>query len=539
MVYNGIEDISLPTWVEKLPPKTGLDLLGLRNPVLSIGNIYLSGITTITPTIRYLSIRAWIIWKYAQLALPDSLKVMREFSSKIESAIVFGNLLNKRDTFGLIGRNEGVHIIERDVDPLPLERLVKGPIALDIYTGPSLQLGIGQEVDSEVYGLSKERGLPLALEIDRQIKNTKFYQYVDDIVNIDAIKKDILHELGSVLHVENMPDSEVQLLLEAVIPNKPINQTEIYRVATYSLLLQLSANKKSIPKPSDVFMTSIDPAPNLPEVFQAVLDGWLLFTVRDMLAIVHESILKWVVDLLPTDKRKYKTTASDVIGELLSNESEINHTLKELGILKMNESFQDLRYRDILSRCRRKIQKPIVTNGIRRWNGSFHELDLYSFAWYQSPGIIGLLPVAWIMASFRVAENNEETESPASLLSFKEGRMRLGLEQVILPTLKQYEKKNTQLPEILSEMIRFTIDQHLRIAWSRMASNSENVALLYTEGENWIPVDERDFQGGQMASRLDEAIGWLQQLGFIDDKGITEKGKDILERGYTTISTNG
>ena len=88
-------------------------------------------------------------------------------------------------------------------------------------------------------------------------------------------------------------------------------------------------------------------------------------------------------------------------------------------------------------------------------------------------------------------------------------------------------------------MIRFTIDQHLRIAWSRMASNSENVALLYTEGENWIPVDERDFQGGQMASRLDEAISWLQQLGFIDDNGITEKGKDILERGYTTLSTNG
>ncbi len=539
MIYDGIEDISLPSWVEKLPPKTGLDLLGLRNPVLSIGNIYLSGITTITPTIRYLSIRSWIIWKYAHLGLPDSLNVMRKFSSKIESAIVFGNLLNKRDTYGLIGRNEGVHFIESGVNPLPLERLVKGQLALDIYTGPALQLGIGQDVDSEVYGLSKERGLPLALEIDRQIQNIKFYRYVDKIQNAEAIERDVLYELGSILHVENVPEVERELLIDAVIPKKPIDQAEIYRIATYSLLLQLSSKKKTKPKPSDVFMASIDPAANLPEFLQSVLDGWLLFTVRDMLAIVHEAVLEWVVNLLPTDKKKYTTTCTEIITQLLSHKKEINSTLKEYGLLKTNESYMDLCYKDIVSRCKSRILKPIISNGIRRWYGSFQELDLYDFAWDDGYGIIGLMPIAWIMASYRAADDFNEQESPIRLLSFKGGRMRIGLQQVILPILKRFEQENTPLPEMLSQMIRFTVDQHLRIAWSRMAFNSENVALMYIEGDNWIPVDERVFEGGQMASRLDEAIGWLVQLGLIDDSGITDKGKEVLERGYATLGKNG
>ena len=44
----------------------GLDLLGLRLPVQFIGGTLLDGVTTVTPSVRYLAFRAWLIHRYGQ-----------------------------------------------------------------------------------------------------------------------------------------------------------------------------------------------------------------------------------------------------------------------------------------------------------------------------------------------------------------------------------------------------------------------------------------------------------------------------------------
>ena len=50
-----------PEWVASdAVPVKGLDLLGLRVPVERIGLTLLVAVTTISPTIRYISLRAWI-----------------------------------------------------------------------------------------------------------------------------------------------------------------------------------------------------------------------------------------------------------------------------------------------------------------------------------------------------------------------------------------------------------------------------------------------------------------------------------------------
>lgn len=53
--------MSAPRWVEGNATTTGLDLLALRRPVQVIQGRLLNGITTITPRIRYLSLRTWLI----------------------------------------------------------------------------------------------------------------------------------------------------------------------------------------------------------------------------------------------------------------------------------------------------------------------------------------------------------------------------------------------------------------------------------------------------------------------------------------------
>ena len=56
MALNAISDYPpAVSWVESgSEPNEGLDLTGLRLPVLTIGNYFLDGITTVTPSVQRL-----------------------------------------------------------------------------------------------------------------------------------------------------------------------------------------------------------------------------------------------------------------------------------------------------------------------------------------------------------------------------------------------------------------------------------------------------------------------------------------------------
>src|SRR5919206_1432456 len=96
-----------PSWVDSgANPLNGLDLLGLRLPVQNIGNSLLNGVTTITPLVRYLSFRAWIINAYVQARMPDQWKAFREFASRVEAAIALGNMLVNPKAVNVIGADE-------------------------------------------------------------------------------------------------------------------------------------------------------------------------------------------------------------------------------------------------------------------------------------------------------------------------------------------------------------------------------------------------------------------------------------------------
>ena len=74
-------------------PNRGLDLTGLRLPVQSIGNDLLDGITTITPSVRYVSFYSWIVLSYLSVRRPDNWASFRSFGEQIETAIAIGNML--------------------------------------------------------------------------------------------------------------------------------------------------------------------------------------------------------------------------------------------------------------------------------------------------------------------------------------------------------------------------------------------------------------------------------------------------------------
>lgn len=186
-----------PEWIESGAVITGgLDLLGLRLPVQTIGGTMLDGVTTVTPSVRYLAFRAWLIHRYGQSGRADSWQTFSEFAARVESALVLGNLIEDRSINGLIGSDQALERIALGEPNIRISSLVKSP-ASTIYTGPSDQLGISKSRDNAVPALVIERGLPLAQAVDQQLNKVQIIERLirDDDINMASI--DDLRELGS------------------------------------------------------------------------------------------------------------------------------------------------------------------------------------------------------------------------------------------------------------------------------------------------------------------------------------------------------
>lgn len=81
----------------------GLDLLSLPLPVQFIGGTLLDGVATVTPWVRYLAFRAWVVHRFGQSGQLDRWQNFTNFAARIESAFVLGNLTQDRSIGGLIG----------------------------------------------------------------------------------------------------------------------------------------------------------------------------------------------------------------------------------------------------------------------------------------------------------------------------------------------------------------------------------------------------------------------------------------------------
>ena len=514
-----------PDWVKTDTIKTeGLDLLGLRLPSQTISNRLLTGITTISTTIRYVSLRAWIIYRYKETKLPDEWKAFYEFAAKIEAAIAIGNLLVDRRMGGLVGKNKAVKVIDDDNELIELSALVDR-IATSIYAEPSEQLGISRSRSSGIPALTEERGIPLAEVVEQILEETEFAQKIFIDPKCNVFSREELEELGTAFPINEPSESERHYLAAAIFPQNPINKDEISRQATYGILLEL-VNKYNRPiREIDLFNTVIATERLDESIYGEWQDGWLAYVVRDMLGIVHEGVLKTILNQMEADKEQTASCNSyDLLNSLLSRADELEEVFERLGLGVGNSSILDqpLEY---LASSVIKLTQPQVSTVIPRWNGLL-ETTIIEIAQHTGIHRLALLPIAWLLARERGEKSLLEYKNPERLRSMGWGRF--GIQQVISPVLKDMLGRGISVREAIFELAIRTVDQHLRIAWARLASDPrKDVTLLWKDGDLWY--FRENFEAGRTASRLREAISWLNQLQLISDNGCTQEGLEILQ----------
>jgi hypothetical protein len=514
-----------------------LDLLGLRLPVQTIGNTLLNGITTVTPTIRYLSLRCWLLHRYltADPRPPNRFATFVTYARHAEAAFALGNLLRDRSTGGLIGPVKGARKLDEEGDLILIEPLAQQPAA-SIYSRPSDQLRLTRAQDPEVPVLGTEFGEPLALAVEAAMGQTEIADRLQRPEPLDLATRAALEEFGRVAWVNEMEDDERRALLRAVIPENP-KPDDRPRIATYGLLLALAGLDSNAPLNEEhLFDDAVRPERMSPPPLHEVLDGWLLYAVRDAIAVTAEASLEAIVRKLS----ELDPLGAGIVDEFLvrhlveDSAGEQSSTLRELGLGSGAEDLSVLTYRELVNRVREATVAIAAESGIARWDGHLHEPALYRAAGGVQDGALILSVVSWILADRRAGEGVRANHPEFEILSHQ-GGFRFGMRQVILPRLDDWHNRELSVAAVLQEFAHLTIDQHLRVAWGRLAQDPrKDVSVFLRDGDRLIR--RSGYEAGRTATRLRQAIGWLHQLSLLREGRLTEEGQQVLKRVLTTLS---
>lgn len=529
--------IEAPDWVESGSELTGgLDLLGLRIPVQTIGGSLLDGVTTVSPSVRYIGFRAWLIHSYAQSRRPDSWREFTDFAGYVESALVLGNLSRQRTIYGLIGADEGVVRLDASSAKVELSALVKTPAAT-VYAGPSDQLGVSWARDEKLPGLSGERGKPLALALEKTLAKIPLVGRILSSNPPGKVGRDELDELGEVARIDRIPGAERDALLAAVIPGKPLAK-EHARVGTYAALLILAKQNRKMPAETELFRAACSLGRFGEPLLDRIADGWLTYCVRDAVAVSQEAVLAAVIgELTPAvEDGASGLDSAAVVQELMSRAEEHDAPLRSLKFLGAEESVFDLSFRQFYKRVETRLGRGMKQErGIARWASPIAEPDLYNAALRAGAGALSLAVLSWIVAAIRVGDAVREDISGFGNLSYQ-GRRRFGLRELILPEIARLLRDDPPFSDVAASFAYQVVQQHLQIAWSRLQVDPlRDVALLTAEGRRWYPRGKA-YGGGRTLSRLQQAIGWMQQLGLIDANGTTADGDIVLTRALKVLT---
>lgn len=524
------EQPPIPEWVSTdSVPNGGLDLTGLRLPVLTIGTHLLDGITTVTPIVRYLSFQAWIVSSYIHARLPDSREHFQDFASKVESAIAIGNLINQPSMTGVVGALAAGTLARTSTETVEFNRLVK-QLATTIYLNPSIQLNFLLQ-GSSVPGLSVERGEALATCVRAAMAISELGVRFTNGELVESASRSQIQSFGTAADLSHAPEQELELLISGIIPQTP-QPAERNRVLTYMALLGLAGKTQGLPTADDFFAeTGAINRMSHPSLHRH-LDHWLRHLVRDSLAVAHEHVLQEALRILADLSQGVRMISRVALADALCKDTHADEeTLRAIDLLEPAEAISTLTFRQLFERIRAVVtSQDVIEEGLRRWAGQLSELTLIELISAVPAKAAVLLPVVWCLAFLRAEHWTESDERPF------EGRLGFGWDligvcAVIIPDTRKFVQEDWSMTDVMKELALRTVEQHLRVSWSRMASDPQHdVAMLIADGDEWISRNEkhvREYTGGRTDSRIDQAIGWLEQLNLIDSHGRTARGEQL------------
>jgi hypothetical protein len=507
-------------------------------PVQSIGNALLDGITTVTPTVRYLSLRSWILRSYIHSGGDDSWKSLSAFAKRIEAAIAYGNLLGSEPRAGVFGAVEARRAVAGGTDPLPLKGLIQGT-AIGVFAGPSEQLGLSSSREG-VPRISAERGDALGKLIEDAVASSPLGVMCSTGTPPDTATREMLAEFGRCVDLANIPSAERKLLTDILVPDDPTPR-ERPRIATYGILLDLAEQLPHRPDTDRLLQEAIAGRRGARPGIAAALDGWLAYASRDLLAVAHERAMAVLVEVLQIERKNGRALVEreDAIAMAVAQVRTRSSVLQTLGLLERGEDLLQVRASLLRDRLLARLQENAwLRSGILRWSGSpqLSEVGLIGLARMHNEDALALLPIVWWLAAHRF-ERVVDAQTDLTKAMNLHGPGRFGLVDVVQPLGTELAETRSY-GEAIAELLGRTADQHLRICWTRMAFDpSRDPTVLGSEAGAWSIRRDREFRPGRTQSRIEQTTGWLHQLGLVSAEGLTQEGLALREKATRLAET--
>ena len=141
-----------------------------------------------------------------------------------------------------------------------------------------------------------------------------------------------------------------------------------------------------------------------------------------------------------------------------------------------------------------------------------------------------MIPVLWILLDFRIQQSNHPAIE--EILNFR-GPARFGFGSRIKNLLHEFDQQNPTLLEVYHSIILHTIQQHLRIFFTRQ--NKSPSLLLFGNQVKLLDITPASFPNN---ARLEQARQWLVQLKLLDSKVLTKEGKEHLDKVLSVLRKN-
>jgi len=494
-----------------------------------MSNQLLDGVTTVTNRIRYLSFHCWLLRSYWSAGMPDDGAAFQAYVRRAEAALVLANRLVMPGVTGLVGADGADSSLRSSSDELPLN-LQTQDIALGIYSSAARQLGLTvARPDFDVPGLSEERGIELASAFDALARETRLGQAIAAGTPPETTSREDLAAFGRIARIDEVPVAEQDVLGRTLIPERSVGPIERARTGTYTLLLSSAQMLDRTPTPDDLFEAAIRSDARTPPELAPMLDGWLAYIVRDMLAVVHEAVMEAITGEL-RDRQGF-VPATEVIASALTSEADASRVLGDLHLLEPGEKVHAValgQVRDRLSNVTlagRTEHRPL-----RRWDCALNEVAIIAAARAERQAAPYLAVVAWLLVMERLAPTLASSAEQVTSHGFDERSGRLPLLHELVPMYRRLLLEDATVGSAAAELSAWTVNQHLRVAHSRLWSDpTRDGSLLVSDGELWH--HRHSFGAGRTDSRLGQALSWLRQIGLVSDDGLTASGNIAMERG--------
>ena len=331
-----------------------------------IGNDLFDGITTVTPKVRYLSVLTWITQRYTEARLPNGWSPFSRFAEAQEAMIVLANRMQSKTILNLVGVTQADELLRDEGQRFPLRRLAQN-IAYNIYVTTSRQLHLTHDEGSAIGGRTKACG-----HSSLQVANTAYDRALRRNPRLDTTSRRALEEVADNIFLDKIPRAERDILINSVLPKQPVDLKERNRLSHYTLLLWLTGKKGEPVSEEDVFEAAANIPRGLPGCLHGVVNDWLEYLIRDVLAVTHESILEAVmrqIDIAAAE-RAAAPLASDIVAALLDEAEEHDTVLSDLKLLKSGDSIAQLPFGKLRERVRAACsEQGTAERGLRRWRG--------------------------------------------------------------------------------------------------------------------------------------------------------------------------